>query len=204
LLERLRVMMGGLVPASNYATSTIVRDVGYAYIASALLQSGLYDTNRNGGLWLGADYGRAIWRRPLAGGRHQSATAGSLAALMTLLAQDRLVSPQASADMRLLMMKEPNPFQPGIVSWFKRGLEQLRDRGSVETFFSKLGVHDGVDDCTLIERKVDPPVNKLRYVAVGLRARKNGGASELMALILRLDRCILANNGLTASQGGHP
>jgi len=55
-LERLRIMMGGLVPASNYATSTIVRDVGFLYIASTLLQSGLNDTNRNGGLWLGADY----------------------------------------------------------------------------------------------------------------------------------------------------
>src|SRR5262245_61199904 len=28
-LERMRVMIGGLVPASNFATSTIIRDVGY-------------------------------------------------------------------------------------------------------------------------------------------------------------------------------
>ncbi len=39
-LERMRVMIGGLVPASNFATSTIIRDVGYLYMASTLLQSG--------------------------------------------------------------------------------------------------------------------------------------------------------------------
>ena len=43
-LERMRVMIGGVTPASNYATSTIVRDVGFLYLASTLLQSGLYDT----------------------------------------------------------------------------------------------------------------------------------------------------------------
>jgi len=35
----------------------------------------------------------------------QSATAGSLAAFMTLLAQNRLVSPQASAEMSELMRR---------------------------------------------------------------------------------------------------
>jgi subtilisin family serine protease len=49
--ERLRVAMGGLVPASNFIVSTIVRDVGFPYIASTLLQSGLYDPNRDGGMW---------------------------------------------------------------------------------------------------------------------------------------------------------
>lgn len=60
-LERMRVMIGGLVPASNFATSTIIRDVGYLYMASTLLQSGLYDSNRNGGLWLSADYWGKCW-----------------------------------------------------------------------------------------------------------------------------------------------
>ena len=102
-VERLRVMIGGMVPASNYATSTIVGDVGFLYIASTLLQSGLYDTNRNGGLWLGADYWTTTWRGALRGGGAQSATAGSLAAFMTLLAQKCLVSPKASTEMQGLM-----------------------------------------------------------------------------------------------------
>jgi hypothetical protein len=203
-LERLRIMMGGLVPASNYATSTIVRDVGFLYIASTLLQSGLYDTNRNGGLWLGADYWGAMWRGPLAGGQMQSATAGSLAAFMTLLAQNRLVSPQASAEMSELMKKEPNPSHPGIVSWFKEGLKQLPNKGSLRRVLSKLGVYDGIDDCTFIEREVDLGSGKkvlLRYVAVGLRANSS---NESKNLIRELDKCILVNNGLTPAQGGHP
>jgi len=200
-LERLRVAMGGLVPASNLAISTIVRDVGYPYIASTLLQSGLYDTNRNGGLWLGADYFSTAWTGAPGGGVAQSGTAGSLAAMMTLMVQGRLVDPASSADMRALVKKEPNPTHPGIASWFKRGLEQLADGGSIVQVLSKLGAADhGVDDWTFIERKVDHDHTTLRYVAVGLRA---GSSAELKDLILEFDKCILANNGLAPAAGGH-
>ena len=54
--------LGGLVPASNFITSTLVRDIGYPYIASTLLQSGLYDPARGGGIWLGHSYWGAHWR----------------------------------------------------------------------------------------------------------------------------------------------
>jgi hypothetical protein len=203
-LERMRIMVGGIVPASNYATSTVVRRVGFVYIASALLQSGLHDPRRKGGLWLAADYGAAAWTNGLAlgGGIAQSATAGSLAAFMTLLAQGRLVSREASSEMAALMKKEPNPTHPGIVSWFKDGLKELKDGGLVKRVLSKLGAHGGLDDCTLIERhvEVDGSRTTLRYVAVGLRARNKG---ELRSLILELDKCILANNGFTPAQGGH-
>jgi hypothetical protein len=211
-VERMRVMIGGRVPASNYATATIVRDVGFPYIASTLLQSGLYNTNRNGGLWLSADYWGACWKHggkcwsgPLGRGFLQSATAGSLAAFMTLLAQNRLVNPAASAEMRMLMKKEPNPTHPGIVSWFKEGLKQLPNKGSLKTMLSKLGVAaGGIDDCAYIEREVhDGKGGKkiLRYVAVGLRAKTEDLLKEL---ILELDKCILINNGLTLELGGHP
>lgn len=202
-LERMRVMIGGLVPASNFATSTIVRDVGYLYIFSTLLQSGLHDTCRNGGLWLGADYWSSIWSGPLGGGS-QSATAGSLAAFMTLLVQGRLVSRDASVRMQRLMMKAPNPTptHPVTFSPFKKGLKQLPNKGSLKTVLSKLGLHKGVDDCAFIEREVDCGNDRkgkkwkltLRYVAVGLRAKSE---TELEKLILELDKCILANNANT-------
>jgi hypothetical protein len=206
-LERMRVMIGGLVPASNFATSTIIRDVGYLYMASTLLQSGLYDSNRNGGLWLSADYwgkcwntsGRC-WSGPLGRGFVQNATAGSLAAFMTLLVQRRLVSPSASAQMRMLMKKQPNPTHSGTFSPFKQGLKRLPNKGSLKTVLSKLGVAGGgIDDCAYIERQVDCGKDKkwkltLRYVAVGLRAKSE---PELEKLILELDKCILANNGNT-------
>ena len=200
-LERLRVSLGGLVPASNFITSTLVRDIGYPYIASTLLQSGLYDPARGGGIWLGASYWGSSWRGALSGGPPQSATAGGAAAFMTLLAQDRLVDPHSSAEMRALIQKHPLPAtHPTIKSWFKEGIRQLPDHGSLVLVLSKLGVHDGIDDCAYIERKVAGGSKTLRYVAVGLRAKTK---EELKALILAFDKCILANNGLTAAQGGH-
>lgn len=200
--ERMGITVGGDVPVSNYATSTIVRDVGFPYIASTLLQSGLYDTNRGGGLWLGADFWSNSWRNPLGGGAAQSATAGSLAALMTLLAQRRLVSPEASSVMQFFMQKTPNNPFPGTGSWFAIGLRPL---GPLKTVLAKVGLAaGGADECAYIEREVDDGKGgrkTLRYVAVGLRAKRG---SELEQLILELDKCILVNNGLTPTQGGHP
>jgi hypothetical protein len=130
----------------------------------------------------------------------QNATAGSLAAFMTLLVQRRLVSPSASAQMRMLMKKQPNPTHSGTFSPFKQGLKRLPNKGSLKTVLSKLGVAGGgIDDCAYIERQVDCGKDKkwkltLRYVAVGLRAKSE---PELEKLILELDKCILANNGNT-------
>lgn len=202
-LERLGIAVGGDVPASNLATSLIVRDVGFPYIVSTLLQTGLYDTNRNGGLWLGADYWGSNWRGPLIGGPPQSATAGSVAAYYTLLAQNALVSSLASTEMKLFLQKAPHLRFPGTGSWFKQGLEELKDKGSIKTLLAKVGLAGGADDCALIEREVDAGGGKkvlLRYVAVALRAR-NGNV--LRQIIREFDKCILLNNKLTPAQGGH-
>jgi hypothetical protein len=196
--ERLGITAAG---ASDYAASTIIRDVGFPYIASTLLQSGLYDPSRGGGLWLGADYQRIVWKGALAGGDAISATAGSLAAFMTLLAQRRLVSPDASAQMQFLLQKEPNVPFPGFGSWFGQRLGRI---GSLEKLLSKVGsARGGIDECAYIERKVGDGKGGqklLRYVAVGLRAIN---VVDLEQLIIELDKCILANNGLTPAQGGH-
>ena len=201
--ERMGIAIGGDVPASNFATSTIVRDVGFLYIASTLLQCGLYDPNRNGGLWLGADYYGRSWRGGLAGGSAQSATPGSLAAFMTLLEQMRLVGSQASAGMRRVMQKRPTLTFPGTGSWFLEGLSPL----PLKSALAKVGLAGGADDLAYIERDVEveqsdrsKKTTTLRYVAVALRARSG---DELKALIRELDKCILANNRLTPAQGGH-
>jgi len=198
--ERLGITAGG---ASDYAASTIVRDLGFPYIASTLLQSGLYDPNRGGGLWLGTDYIDIFWKGALAGGDVISASAGSLAAFMTLLAQRRLVSPEASAVMQFFVQKIPGLAFPGFGSWFEIALGAL---GPLKSLLSKVGLaRGGADECAYIEREVDDGKGGkklLRYVAVGLRARADGGT--LQQLIIELDKCILANNGLTPKHGGHP
>jgi hypothetical protein len=202
-LERLGIAVGGDVPASNYATSTVVHDIGYPFIASVLLQTGLYDTNRNGGLWLGADYFSSDWRGALAGGLSQSTTAGAVAAYYTLLRQHVLVSPSASIDMKTFLQKAPSLRFPGTGSWFHQGLLQLQNSGSIKTVLAKVGLAGGADDCALIEREVDAGGGKkvrLCYVAVALRA---SGGAVLEQLIREFDKCILINNGLTPTQGGH-
>lgn len=200
-LERLGIAVGGDVPASNLATSTVVHDIGFPFIASTLLQSGLYDTNRNGGLWLGADYFNSNWRGALAGGPEQSATAGSVAAYYTLLAQNALVSSSASTEMKTFLRKAPLRF-PGTGSWFHQGLLSLTNPG-IKTVLAKVGLSGGADDCALIEREVVVGGGRkilLRYVAVALRA-SDGGVLE--KLIREFDKCILLNNKLTPLQGGH-
>jgi hypothetical protein len=198
-LERMRVMIGGLIPASNYATSTIVRDVGFLYIASTLLQSGLYDTNRNGGLWLGGDYWSTSWKGPLGGEKSLvTATAGSLAAFMTLLMQNKLVSPAASFRMRSLMQIEPlNLTHPTTISMFEQGLSPF---GPMKRVLVKIGSEKKgpasriLHECAYIEHEVkDMKDGKktLRYVAVGLGAKS---ADELRELILQLYSCISSNN----------
>jgi hypothetical protein len=65
-------------------------------------------------------------------------------------------------------------------------------------------VRGGADECAYIEREVDDGKGGkklLCYVAVGLRAKKG---SDLQQLIIELDKCILANNGLEPEHGGHP
>jgi hypothetical protein len=78
----------------------------------------------------------------------------------------------------------------------------LNNSGSLKTVLAKVGLANGADDYAFIERWVDAGGRRilLRYAAVGLRA--NNG-SQLEKLILELDKCVLANNGLAPSQGGH-
>lgn len=202
--ERMIISVGGDVPASNFATHTVVRDVGFPYIASTLFQTGIYDTNRGGGLWIGTDVAGGHWSGAPGGGSMLSGTAGSIAALMTLLAQRRMISPIATIGMTNLMQKLPRTGNPGTGSWFQIGLLTLANRGSLKTVLAKVGLSDHSHEVALIEREVDIGGGKktlLRYVAVGLQA--NNG-TELEQLILELDKCILANNGLSAKQGGHP
>ena len=124
-----------------------------------------------------------------------SATAGSLAAFMTLLAQRRLVSQEASGVMQFLMNKVPTVPFPGFGSFFRSGLQHL---GGFKKFLSKVGLaRKGADECAYIERHASDGkggTKLLCYVAVGLRDPQQGPGLE--QLIVELDKCIRANNGL--------
>jgi N-acetylmuramoyl-L-alanine amidase/V8-like Glu-specific endopeptidase len=209
--QRLRVMMATEVPnaVSDLIASTIVRDVGFTFMASALLQSGLYDSKRGGGLWLGSDYGHGDWKakprtwsKPPSGGGPRSATAGALAAFMTFLAHDDLVDTKAGEEMRQALEQAPAVTTDTFRAPFNEALQvfgplsplmRMRKPRTLQVF-SMGGQGDAFDDCALVERSFEADkMTTLRYVAVGLRAKKQ---SELRALIIEIDNCILANNGL--------
>lgn len=198
--ERLTLMMRVFHKrVSDFIASTIVADLGFAYIASTLLQTGLFDPARGGGLWVGSDFGGVSWTPAPAGKGLLSATAGGVAAFLTLLVRDRLVDPLSCAEMRKIIEQDLLPGRSFV--GFKEGLEKLPDEGSITTILSEGGNAEVADDCAFIERQVDDGSGgkqPVRYIAVGLGARK----AELKTLIVELDKCIRQNNGFPILEAG--
>ena len=64
-LQRQKLMIGF---SNNSAATSCIADIGFPYIASVLMQTGLWDAARGGGLWLGEGYGGPAWRASLLGG----------------------------------------------------------------------------------------------------------------------------------------
>jgi hypothetical protein len=187
--ERLRLMAGG---NTNAPATTCIRDVGYMYIASTVIQTGLYDPARGGGLWLGYDYGgkvRRTWFAP-AGSQHANAHAAALATYFTLLRQGRLVSAAASQAMLDLLDKDQST-HPTTHSPFEDTLEATYGAG-VQAW-EKLGI--GTDgfwhDTTSFQ--YDLGGKTFRYVAVGLFSTK----ARVGKMILPLEKCTLARQGVT-------
>jgi len=84
----------------------LFRHMGYAYVASVMLQSGLFkwDGASSGeGIWVRCDYNNRTWKRsenPLPGfSSIQNITARSVADFFVLLMQKRLVNEKASKEM---------------------------------------------------------------------------------------------------------
>ena len=189
-LQRQKLSIGF---SNNKAATSCIADIGFPYIASLLMQTGLWDPARGGGLWLGAGYGGLTWRASLLGGQTVSATPGALAALLTLIARDLTVDAPSSAAMRALFNKRD---YPGTFtrSGFQGGLDaELRRLGLPKaTVYSKLGLLAGPEyDCAIIERTEGG--KRLKYVAVAMNVP---GTAAMHKLIVALDQCIRTNNGL--------
>jgi beta-lactamase class A len=161
--------------SSNQAATATIMKVGFPYIASVLWESGLYDPSTGGGLWVGKAYGGADdhWRRDPVANLSHGASAISLAKLLTLLAQGRLVDEQSSHEMLDILGN------PGLHHKFVRGLDSRPS-----TIYRKSGSWSlWHGDAALIERA------DKRYVAVCLLESPQG-EDILSQLILRLDDCI--------------
>ena len=172
--ERMKLMISW---SNNYAASTCIRDVGFHYIASVLLQSGLYHPKRAGGLWLGSNYGGGVWRGALLGkGSTQAATAVSLAAFMTMVVKGQL---RGSTDMRRMMGTDRFTRSP------------LADPVAPAISLSKLGLLKGLEmDVALVQKDVCGTT--MKYVAAAL----NGTHERMNHLALLLEQAVRQRNGL--------
>ncbi|MGI8992462.1 MAG: serine hydrolase [Bryobacteraceae bacterium] len=190
--ERLYLMID---ESDNACAHACIQNVGYLYIASLLWQSGLFSPDRNGGLWEGGSHdGRMNWiKAPVPkgdpGNDKITGTAASIAALLTALAQNRLVNKDACDGMLFLTdILRSGRF---LSSFFKDGLTAQGIH--LDRCHAKVGVGTNDNDCALIERTVAG--KKIRYVAAGFDAPV-GNAVPLHRLIVQLDNCIQEYNGL--------
>ncbi len=130
LREYLRLMAGW---SDDTSATNVIRGLGFDYLWQRAKRSGMYHAdewpvlrptdqkfNGRGGLFLGQDYSGAEWQsapngtRPAAANptpSNQAANARSVAFLLTLLAQDKLVADYAgNAGMRELLRKTNSDF----------------------------------------------------------------------------------------------
>lgn len=175
----LREQLEAMIRRSDNPTSTeLIRLVGFENIAQTLQDPRyeLYDPARQGGLWVGKDYGGDLgyWQRDSLHNISHGATARQVARFMVMLDRGDLVSPWASAEMKAIMG------HPEIHHKFVLGLD-ARPRSRI---FRKSGTWKNWHaDAAIVER------DGRKYVAVAL-LESASAKGVLSQLIVRLDDLI--------------
>lgn len=150
--------------SSNVDASKAVRLIGFETIASTLTSNRyrLYDLSMNGGLWLGKAYGGPsdYWKRDPLHNLSHGATTLQTARFFTMLAQERLVDPEMSRELKTVLS------HPGINHKFVKGLSGVPG----VAIYRKSGTwRNWHADAALIE------YNGRRYVAAALAEDPDGG-----------------------------
>jgi beta-lactamase class A len=165
--------------SSNSDSTTLMRKVGKDYIARVMLSPRyrLYDPFHNGGLWAGKDYAAVgAWRRDPMYNLSHGATVMQVARFYYLLQTGRLVSPQASQEMKTILRHSQSDHK------FLRGIREIRPDAIV---YRKAGTWGHAHaDGALIERR-----DGATYIAAGLADDPMGG-EWLKQLIIYMDRLI--------------
>ncbi len=174
-LEKLKRMIRN---SSNTAASDILDRVGMDYLAD-LLQSPryrLYDPERNGGIWVGKEYGKApAWRRDPLHNLSHGATALQVARFYYLLETGQLVSPELSKLMKAIMA------DPAHEHKFVKGLKEVQPDSEIYRKSGTWGPYHS--DSAIVEH------HGRRYIAVAL-AKSRQGEQWLQKLIVALDDII--------------
>jgi len=174
-LKKLKLMIRN---SSNTAASDILDRVGMDYLAD-LLQSPryrLYDPEKNGGIWVGKEYGKApAYRRDPLHNLSHGATALQVARFYYLLETGQLVSPELSKLMKAIMA------DPAHEHKFVKGLKKVQPDSEI---FRKSGTWGPYhSDSAIVEH------HGRRYIAVAL-AKSRHGEQWLQKLIVALDNII--------------
>jgi beta-lactamase class A len=178
-LEKLQKMIRN---SSNEAATEMLNRVGKDHI-SDLLQSPryrLYDPEKNGGLWIGKEYGKspAYDRDPLHNLSH-GATAYQVARFYYLLETGQLVSPELSELMKSILGN------PAIEHKFVKGLKEVHPESRI---YRKSGTWKQYhSDSAIVEH------DGRRYIAVAL-AKSPHGEKWLTKLIVALDKLVCEPN----------
>jgi hypothetical protein len=176
-----------IAESNTHSSGQVIDALGFQYLNGALAAEGLF-SRTYGGLWLGANYNGKNWKKePITNITHIGATATATARFLTLLEDNRLVSPEASVEMRRLMG------QAG--SWYRGALS---DDGRTPTrSYAKVGVAVGGNDkfqvfseCAVFERAASGV--GFRYGLVGLSGRS---ADILGELAVRADEYVRRSSG---------
>lgn len=175
--------------SSNRESTELIRLVGFQNIANTLRDPRyeLYGRSRNGGLWVGRDYGGWIgtWRRDPMHSLSHGATARQVARFLVMLDRGQLVSPWASAEMKSIMGN------PEISHKFVLGLKSQ----PTSRIFRKSGTwKDWHADAALVEREGK------KYAAVAL-LESSSAKGVLSSLIVELDNIIYHDNRRVSSAG---
>jgi beta-lactamase class A len=164
--------------SSNEAATEMLNRVGKEYLAR-LLQSPryrLYDPKRNGGLWVGKEYGKApAWKRDPLHHISHGATALQVARFYYLLQNGLLVSPEMSREMKEILGN------PGIHHKFVKGLERKDPKSRIYRKSGTWKIYHA--DSAIIEH------DGRRYIAVAMAESPQGG-QWLSDLIVALDDLI--------------
>jgi beta-lactamase class A len=182
--ETLDLCIAMIRKSSNSAATTLLNRIGFEYL-SEVLQSeryALYDEERAGGLWVGKAYASTrAWRRDPIHNLSHGATVHQVARFYYLLETGRLVSPAASASMKVILG------EPAIRHKFVEGLGRTAPHADI---FRKSGTwREWHADSAIVEH------DGKRYVAVAI-ARDRRGGEWLSDIIVALDGIVHAGNGV--------
>ena len=164
--------------SSNKDATNLMRWVGKEFIHRVLIsyRYRLYDPLRNGGLWVGKEFGQSgLWRRDPINNISHGATATQVARFYYLLATGQLVNKKISRKIKKILGNS------AIKHKFKLGLQRVRPNAKI---YRKSGTWKYFhSDSGIIER------NGGRYIAVALAENPQGG-EWLKQIIVAMDRII--------------